>query len=251
MPIKLICAPGDDDLPQILRHHYPNQDIELVAYQLGEPIKADYVFLSTPLWHHNTLVVCDAVWKKYLSIHYSSVKLITLGFEDITDSNYIFRLDMPANLEAFLSKSKPSSTNGTPVKIPGEQVGKFLKAFFIGHGSDSISESFSKLSRNVKIIDDEFKKGTAHKEIVEGLIVPVNLSAQWVAFKTRWDTYLPWLSLLPFFQVLSNANKMVQEMDPYFRNGANDLTLFQEQNILHNTLQLKEVLNEIGKYVEG
>jgi hypothetical protein len=198
------------------------------------------------------MLAADSVWKKYLQINYPQVHLITVGFEERIHPNYLFRLDMPADLDAFLLTSLPCSGYWHPEPVPGLQVAEFLTRFYMGHGSDSIQTSFNSLLKDVKVIHEEILKGTEHGLIVDHMIRRENasgFSTYWASFKIRWNVYAPYFSFMPFGELISEGNNLVQAMDFYFSESIENLSLFVELDVLHKTQRIKEIINEIGKYV--
>lgn len=253
MPKKIIYAPGYEHAAALLSHYYAQQGYEFVAFDAQISLESDYIMLFTPLWQGDSLLVADAVWKSYLRINAPDTKLISIGFEEKMHHNYMFRLDMPLNLGDFLHQSKPCSEKWEPVSIPGQSAALLLKRFYMGHGADSIISSFNSMHKDIKVIAEEIAKNTDHKEIIDHMVNrpgTAGISGSWRSFRTRWDSYAPYFLLLPFAQSVETGNKLIQSMDAYFFENSENLDVFSELNIAEQLLQIKEILNEIGKYVE-
>lgn len=246
---ELFYYATNPELPNYLIPFLQSEDYELKAYQIGEAINASIFLLFSPVWIHNCFISCDQSWKNYLQIENPQVKLISVGTVEVVHPNYIDILNLPNNFNYFFTNAKPAADSWTPIYTGGLKMEAKLHRFFEGHGNDSVSQVFTPINRQLNIIKDELKQGTAYAELWSDLIIPAKLPENWRIFRNRFINYYPYFFCLPFFTLFEKIYILVNELDAFFEQNCNNAKLFEALQCATKVNQIKELLSQTEKYV--
>ena len=211
--------------------------------------EAKVIILSSPLYFDGIYVSADGLWKTYLEHHHPEVILLTAGFLEVQQSNYLDLLYLPDALGHILSNAKRAKDNWTPISTGGLDMQEKIRRFFEGHGNDSITDQFDKILRILRIAGDELKLHQAsYEEVKNELLLPNHLPAKWSILQNRWTNYFPYFGSLPFYVAFEQVGAWLSAIAPYFETGCEQETLFWQLDCLERIEKIKSNLTSISKH---
>ncbi|MCB0628997.1 MAG: hypothetical protein R2824_09785 [Saprospiraceae bacterium] len=212
--------------------------------------KVEYVFLFSPLWCHQHFISADVNWKNYLNQHHPETKLISVGVCPARSDNYVDLLRPPEDFTIFLKKAKICSAEWTPVDTCGLDMNQKLKRFFDGHGNESVQESFNRLLRRFRIVNDEISTGTSYREVYQELLQATQTPATWQKLVNRWQAYYSFFECLPFYSTFEKVNDLLTEVQPYFDEQCQSDNQLQNLHIIDKIESINRLLKEAEQYVQ-
>lgn len=240
---------------QVLDKYLQTQDLNLevlslpLQKELTNLEEAKVIILSSPISIEGIYFSADGLWKKYLEYHRPEVILLNAGFKGAQHSNYLDLLTLPDNLTEFSNQAKLAGDSWSPVLAKGMDMQEKIRRFFEGHGDESLTDAFDKILRILRIVGDELKvHNIDYDEVKRELILPSNLPAKWLTLKSRWANYFPYFGCLPFYEEFNQIGEWLISIDPFFKSGCEQETLFWQLDCLDKIEKIKSNLTSISKH---
>ena len=240
---------------QVLEQYVQVQNLRLeilslpLQKELTNLTEAKVIILSSPLVIEGMYFAAEGLWKKYLEHHRPEVILLNAGFKGAQHSNYLDLLSLPKDWASFIEQAQTVSANWTPISNDGMDMQEKIRRFFEGHGDESLTDTFNKIFRILKIVGDELKiHQVDYEEVKRELILPNHLPTKWLTLKSRWANYFPYFSCLPFFDEFQKIGEWLASINPYFESGCEQETLLWQLDCLSTIEKIKSNLTSISKH---
>lgn len=222
----------------------------IIEYDNNSLTKFDNIqnfFICEPFLINKTYYSISLIWKNYFINNYPDTKLITLGFCNYSNFNYIDLLKIPNDFNKFMDAALTSSSY-YDIPIDGANIQNELNDFFQGHGRKSVISCLNALQQSINpvqttiLADDnsdfdllwiDFIKKFAEPELKE--------------LVARWNSYLPYFEYLPFYNVITNINVKLRELLGFLSLEKTTKRDFLKLDI-HNTIsKISTTLNDIDR----
>ncbi|MBL7794333.1 MAG: hypothetical protein JNK77_18520 [Saprospiraceae bacterium] len=241
---------AEESAAGFLGRQLQQQGLSWRPYELGTVLDCDIFILLSPVWCNNHFISCDKTWKKYLELNYPEVRFISAGFDQIAQENYIDLLDLPKNWAFFFLNARISRDAFDVIDTGGLDMSNKLRAFFEGHGNDSILQIFSPIYMALRIVRDEINKGkNTYQKLYTEVISQIQLTDNWRIFLYRFSNYYSFFSCLPFFSLFEMIKTHTEIIRPYFDEGCKEELLFTQLGVMEHISEIKRYLDEAESYV--
>lgn len=249
---RIIIITNFSILGQTLEKIFSGQGISCAHYtlplekDLPELVQDDVLIIQEPIFINNNYLSASLCWKNYLKLHSPMAILLNAGFGKAQDANYLDLLKLPVNAAEVLLHARKAEEEWMPVTTGGVDVAQKLNRFFEGHGDESVTDELHKMLRICKIARDELTVYGANFETVRAeLLLPNKLPLKWNVLQGRWQFYMPYFEILPYFRDFEELGKLFYAVAPFFTNECSDENLFWETLCVERLEQLKNGLEKI------
>ncbi len=206
----------------------------------------DVLVIQEPIFINNNYLSASFSWKNYLKLHSPRAVLLSAGFGNLQDANYLDLLKLPADIEEVFFHARMAEEEWVPCTTGGIDVQEKIFRFFEGHGDDSVTDELHKMLRICKIARDELKIHEADfTEVRNELLLPNKLSHKWNVLQSRWQFYMPYFECLPYYQDFAKLGSLFKTIAPFFANECTEESIFWETRCVKNLELLKTGLEKI------
>ena len=246
--MNIACITSDDRYLPALTGFYRKENIRFFDYFKTIELPATHIYLIfSPIYHNRSYIYYDILWKRFLFKNNPDAVLLTAGFkEGPQHNNYLDLLNLPAELQSRIKKTKTVGELWTPVYCGGLRMEEKLQLFFRGHGRESVLDVLHKIRRKIHLVERELKAGEWSYDQAAGEYLGSGyITERWKEFEARWGNYFEYFAFTPFRKLFQELDLMIRQIRPYFLGGYTSEELYFQQQIPEKIGILHSKLTEI------
>ncbi len=243
---KILFFPGNWPLNTSRQTYFEQAGYSCAPYQQAELATADVLLLVTPVRDdEGNWISPETVWKKYLSTHFSHLKVIQAGWHnEVPGKNYLNWFELPVNFEAFVELAS-TAKDWVPYDTEGENLGEMWAKFLDGHDKLGFTDWFNVAKRRTILSWEQLSQNTAlYDEILADYLNDPDTLEAFENIQSRWKRYKGMFSADPRQQELAAFETQLDQLKAGWQDCDNPEQLLERLNTLNTAFAQLETLKK-------
>lgn len=223
----------------IQQQGYATCRLDILAISKLKPQK---ILICDPV-HLSSRTVISTIWRTFFAKKAPETKILLVGFERISHSNYVSLIHSPPDFEdLFLAADAADCAWKAP--LGGVDSLEIMKQFYKGHGGKSFLAKATDILATMNIM--QYKISVEHTSLasIEADLVQPILKPELIELYHRWMRYTELFEYLPFHRDFLEMAKLLTDFSQYLDDG-NLASEFESADLYKKFKRVMQRLEEI------